>query len=198
MPKIKEELIKNKTQVYIFAGLITVLVAFLYFNYLLKPEARIVFGLVKKAATMREDIVNTQMASKKNSELKVTIASLKEKVERYEKMLPAEDEIPALLENLSAMAKKANITILGITPIAPQGDAAGKDDKDPVYEELPILISAKCGYHELGIFLTDIENSDRFMKVVDMSIKGSKTSPKKHDVELIVCTYTLPRADVKN
>ena len=29
------------------------------------------------------------------------------------------------------------------------------------------------------------------MKVVDIGIKSNKASPRKHDIELMVCTYIL-------
>ena len=104
-------------------------------------------------------------------------------------MLPAEQEIPKLLEDLSDMAKRANVKILGITPMASKQEAQPAE----IYQEIPILINAKSGYHELGKFLSDLENAGRFMKVADIKIKENKVSPKKHDVELLVLTYKLLR-----
>ena len=89
------------------------------------------------------------------------------------------------------MYKRQDIKIVGIVPAM----SYLKDDKSvkksQIYREIPILITAKSGYHELGSFLNNLENADRFMKVVDIDIKANKTSPKKHDVELMVCTYIL-------
>jgi Tfp pilus assembly protein PilO len=102
-------------------------------------------------------------------------------------MLPTEDRIPALLENLSEMAKNANMNIVSIMPI-------GKGPTRPeahACREIPIMITAKAGYHELGRFLSALEHSGRFMKVTDLQIKGNKAIPKKHDVELSVVTYVL-------
>ena len=112
-----------------------------------------------------------------------------QKVESYEKKLPVEQEIPALLENLSDMAKDSNIKIVSIVPAMPKDNNPG--NKSLIYREIPILITAKSGYHELGHFLNSLENADRFMKVVDINIKANKASPKKHDVELMICTYVL-------
>jgi Tfp pilus assembly protein PilO len=73
----------------------------------------------------------------------------------------------------------------------------GKEDKvkkSGFYKEQPILINAKCGFHELGKFLSKMENADRFMKVSDINIKSVAQSPKKHDVELLIVTYTLARS----
>jgi hypothetical protein len=51
------------------------------------------------------------------------------------------------------------------------------------------MISARAGYHELGKFMSTLENSGRFMKCADMRMKANTSNPKKHDVELLVLTY---------
>ena len=102
-------------------------------------------------------------------------------------MLPVEQEVPKLLEMLSTMARSSNVKIVGITPLASKQE----ESPEKIYQEIPILISAKSGYHELGRFLSDLESSDRFMKVSDIDIKENKSNVKRHDVELLVVTYVL-------
>jgi Tfp pilus assembly protein PilO len=89
------------------------------------------------------------------------------------------------------MAKDSDIKIVGIVPVL----SKLKDDKSvkkgQTYQEIPILITAKSGYHQIGHFLSSLESADRFMKVTDINIKANKLSPKNHDVELIICTYIL-------
>ncbi|MCX5680091.1 MAG: type 4a pilus biogenesis protein PilO, partial [Candidatus Omnitrophica bacterium] len=58
-------------------------------------------------------------------------------------------------------------------------------------EEIPILINARSGYHELGKLLSNMENADRFMKVSDIQIKSNSQLPRKHEVEILVLTYVL-------
>jgi type IV pilus assembly protein PilO len=118
------------------------------------------------------------------------VEAYKNKISSYEKRLPAEREIPALLEDLSNMAKTSGIKILSITPVvAPPRE--GRARKDQIYQEMPIMITAKSGYHELGQFLASLENASRLMKVVDIDIKANKATPRKHDVELVVSTFIL-------
>jgi type IV pilus assembly protein PilO len=126
------------------------------------------------------------IADKEN--LKKKFDEYDSKIEVYEKKLPAQQEIPDLLESLSKMARNADISIVGITPVPSK---LQKDRKGQVYKEIPILITAKSGYHELGRFLSNMENTDRFMKVVDIKIRANAAAPKRHDVELMVYTYVL-------
>jgi len=180
----------KKTQVMILAGLLGVLAVLIYVSFILKPQVFRVIEAVSGAGSISADLKDAEKDIANIPAFEKNIGACREKVDRYEKMLPAEQEIPSLLENLSSMAKISNIKIVGIMPVAVKED---KSKKPQVYQEIPILINAKSGYHELGKFLSSMENSDRFMKVADIQIKYNVQSPKKHDVEILVLTYILSR-----
>lgn len=180
----------SKTQVLILAVLITIIAFILYLNFIFFPQVVRVATLVGKTIKMRAELKSAKSIIAQEDTVKKNLDEYKDKVELYEKKLPAEQEIPSLLENLSNMAKSSNIKIVGIMP-ALSYFKDQKGGKSQIYQEIPILITAKSGYHELGYFLSDLENADRFMKVVDIGIKANKTVLKIHDVELIVCTYIL-------
>jgi len=160
--------------------------ALLFVLFIVKPQAVKLTGSLSKMGKKSGEIESARKDIAKIKSLKDEIERYRDKVDQYEKKLPVEQEIPNLLENLSEMAKSSNITIVGITPVK-----SDKGAKDAIYQEFPILISAKSGYHELGSFISKLESADRFMKVVDISIKSTKMSPKRHDVELVVSTYIL-------
>jgi Tfp pilus assembly protein PilO len=180
-----------RTQTLMLTVLVTLIAAALYLYFVFVPQVVRVFKLTASAGKMRSELKTARVVIKDFERLKSELKEQSLKVESYEKKLPAEQEIPALLENLSNMAKGSDIKIIGIVPAI----SYFKDDKpakeSQIYREIPILITAKSGYHELGRFLNSLENADRFMKVVDMNISANKMSPNKHDVELMVCTYVL-------
>lgn len=178
----------NRTQMIAAIAIGSIVIAVLYFQFLLLPQVTRVFHAVASSNSISSELNKSKSEISRMGEFSKKIDSYKDKVNSYEKMLPAEQEIPALLENLSTMAKSSNIKIVGITPVE---TAEGKTQKAGVYQEIPILISAKSGYHELGSFLSHLENSDRFMKVGNISIKSNNATPKKHDIDLLVLTYVL-------
>lgn len=178
----------KKTQVFILIGLVSIFAVIVYFSFILIPQVERVFEAVGQASKIGADLKEAQHNIDNIPKFKTNIAAYEEKIDRYEKMLPTEQEIPALLESLSGMARNSNIKIVGIMPVITKED---KTKKAFVYQEKPILVNAKSGYHELGKFMSNMENADRFMKVSDIQIKTSSQSPSKHDVELTVLTYTL-------
>lgn len=178
-----------KTQAMILIILIGIAAVILYLYFIFIPQVLKDIMIIGKTVKIKNELRSAKSLIAETDRIKKKLAEYNNKVELYEKKLPAEQEIPILLENLSNMARSANITIVGISPAVSQPQ---KEKSGQVYQEIPILITAKCGYHELGRFLSKLENTDRFMKVVDISIKADRATPKKHDVELMVCTYILP------
>lgn len=196
MMKLPIDLEKNKLQVMIAVMLASAIVLILYLKILLIPQAGRVADLLDKAGKVRRELNTAVSDIAKMGQFKETIESYKTKVDSYEKKLPAEQEIPTLLEDLSVMARDSRVKIIGLMPMAQETfmkDQKAARPKKGIYKEIPILISAKSGYHELGAFLASLENSDRFMKIADIEIKSNKATPKKHDVEIIVLTYILEK-----
>jgi len=184
--------LKNKrTQIVLLIISAALAAAALYLYLVFAPQVAGVFKLTGDTGNMRSDLKSARTVIKGFEKLNTDLKERGQKVESYEKQLPAEQEIPALLENLSNMAKESDIKIVGIVPAMPKVKDDKSVDKNQIYREIPILITAKSGYHELGQFLNKLENADRFMKVVDIDIRASASTPNKHDVELMICTYIL-------
>ena len=185
------DLKNTRTQVMLLTAFAALIAAALYLYFVFVPQVIRVFGLTAGTGKIRSELKSARAVIKDFERLNNELEEQSQKVESYEKKLPAEQEIPALLENLSNMAKDSGIKIVGIAPAMSYLKDDKSAGKSQIYREIPILITAKSGYHELGRFLGNLENVDRFMKVVDINIKSNKMSPKKHDVELMVCTYIL-------
>jgi len=181
----------RRTQVMLLTVIVVLASAVLYLYFIFVPQVIRVYEHSVDIGKMKSELKSAHSVITGFEKLKNGLKEDSQKVESYEKKLPAEQEIPALLENLSKMAKDSNIKIVSIVPAI----SYFKDDKPAnnglIYREIPILITARSGYHELGHFLSNLENADRFMKVVDINIKANKLSPREHDVELMVCTYIL-------
>ena len=178
----------KKTQVMVLAGLLSILAVIVYVSFVLLPQIERVFEAVGQASKAGADLKVAQDNIANTPKYKANLDVYEEKVDRYEKMLPAKQEIPALLESLSSMAKSSDVKIVGIMPVV-EKDGMGKANQ--IYKEIPIRISAKSGYHELGKFLSGMEGADRFMKVSDLQMKSNSQSPRQHDVEIMVLTYIL-------
>ena len=121
------------------------------------------------------------------------VLEYKEKIEHYEKRLLTREKMPSLLEAVSDMAIDSGIRIVAITPVMLfKTPVAGEEQP---YREIPIWISARSGYHQLGSFINSLENAHYFMKVADIQIRSNKRTPARHDVELLIVTYVLSKEE---
>lgn len=180
---------KEQKQMLALAVVFAFLLIFVYFNVLLKPQ---IAGLISTSARVNKikaDLKSAQADIARMGQIRKSIETYSEKMGRYGDLLPTEEGMPALLESLSDMARASSMKIVSIVPVE---DKALRQGRGQAYQAIPIAINAKAGFHELGKFFSALENSGRFMKVADVSVKSNRASPKKHDIELLVVTYTLP------
>ncbi len=180
--------IKNDPKKLIIAISAVVGIALLLYTlFVLKPQIVNIAETRGKLGKINADLKSARADIANMGTMKSAVEAYNKKMSDYDKALPSEDKIPALLESLSEMANSADMRIAGIVPVA----AKEVPGAVRVYREIPINITGKAGYHEVGRFITSIENSDRFMKVTDIQIKGDKASPRMHNVDLTVVAYVM-------
>jgi Tfp pilus assembly protein PilO len=79
------------------------------------------------------------------------------------------------------------VKILTITPSDLKPVDQGK--KEVYYYEMPVLITAKSGYHELGGFIAEIETEKRFITIEGLKLEYNKSTPLRHNVNMTLKTY---------
>jgi len=191
----KIDLEKNKKEIVLFCILFLLAIVYLYFAVFLKSNFGTLFSQIQEIRSLKTDITSTMRDAEYEHILLKRLNSVESVITDYEKKLPVEQEIPMLIESVSGRARDSYVKILGIRPIASRNAKMPKTKE--VYQEIPILISAKSGYHQLGVFINKLENADRFMELSDIKIKFNKATPKVHDIELVVSTYVLLKDESK-
>jgi len=174
----------RKYSILVFIGIIVLV--YLVFGILPKFSEKA--KLSRQIRELKNDVelVNTRMA--RLDQMTTKLKSLREEFMGYSDALPDEKDIPAFLQELSTVARKSNVKILGITPSEFRQVAGGGKDNE-FYREMPVSITAKGGYHELGDFLANIEQAKRFITMESLEISYDSRSPRKHDIDLVIKTY---------
>ena len=113
------------------------------------------------------------------------LEKLTSEIESYSDGLPEQKELPQFLEELSLTAEESGVKILSITPAPP----SKVDKSGEYYREAPIVITAESGYHELGDFISNLEESERFITIEDLLIRSDVKIPRKHKVTINLKTY---------
>lgn len=177
----------QKNRMYLILGAV-LLFSSLYFILMIFPNFS---GLARTSTEINKlnfqiNLVNSRV--KKLNEMTRQLDAAKKEFQSYAKGLPSEKEIPEFLENLSVIAKDSGLKILGITP-SQLKKAVGADKTSQYYREMPVNISAKSGYHQLGYFINSVENGERFVTVKDLKIWYDPKMPRMHNVAIVLTTY---------
>jgi len=101
-----------------------------------------------------------------------------------------EEQVSALLKDISAIANRNIVRIMQIMPSKdPQAKALKPDE--PALGVSPVLItlSLQCDYHHLGKFINDLENFEKFISVVELKIIPGADSSFQQEANLVLKTY---------
>lgn len=186
--------IKDKKEVLVLAVLMVAIVFTGYYCLLLNPKLRTIKATFPQVRTTK---IRVQTAGRDIADIDAIrhkIELLRREIGSYEARLPADEEIPSLLEYLSAVAFESRVKIVEIRPlreITAKEISPGEPKK--LYLKVPVVIEALSGYHELGSFINKLENSPRFMKIDDIQIQGNPKDPKNHHSKLLISTFVLPK-----
>ena len=93
--------------------------------------------------------------------------------------LPAEGELPELIDDITATGEGSGLEFTRITPAAPTPRA--------FYTELPIHISAVGAYHDFGTFVGAVAGLDRIVTLHDFSL--SQRQDGRLDIAVTARTY---------
>lgn len=182
----------KKNEILAITGLVCAIILVGYFLLFLNPLLSKLFDISRKMNKLKSDFSIAELSIDSMPKMKKEIRELESKAVSYSNKLPKEEEMPALLESLSMMARDSDVKITKILPV--KGVETSKSAKQPkhgIYEEKEILINGQCGYHQLGAFIAKLENAERFMEISDITIENIKATPNRHNVQLIVKTFVL-------
>jgi len=159
----------------------------LYALLVVIPGTRNFLKKKSEVAVLKEQIDSVTDRVNRIESMTEKLDSLNTELEGYSGGLPDQKEIPELLEGLASIAKVSGVKILSITPL----DLKESDDRDAkgYYKEMPITITAESGYHQLGQFISNLEEGSRFISIEDLRIQSNEASPRRHDVNLTLKTY---------
>jgi Tfp pilus assembly protein PilO len=131
--------------------------------------------LEREVAQNRAVVADLERFKRLVGETEQKLAALREK-------LPTEKETPPLYRSLSDAASNAG---LGVALFEPK-DARPRD----YYNEIPIILKAEGGYHQLGEFFQRVAGLPRVVNVTEWKFGTSKDTKKPVAAELMLATYT--------
>jgi type IV pilus assembly protein PilO len=155
---------KQRQQLLGFVIFLAVVVAVAFWMYWRAPKETELAGTRAKL-----DSLQVRVDSAKQDLAKGTVEALRQRVRDYEgslrlmrTLVPTGAEVPSLLDDVSARAKRRQVEIAEVTPLSPE---PGRP-----FETHKYRMAVVAHYDELGEFLSDIASLRRIMVPYDLSV----------------------------
>ena len=162
--------------------LVLICVAFYYFVYM--PKAAQITAGKNHLNTLSSEVQVLQTIEAKNKEYKRMIADLSGQLDQARLQLPGEREIPVLLEQIARFGQEAGIEFMSFRP-------APEIPKD-FYNEVPMALSIRGPFHNIGIFLDKISHYPRIISVSNLTM-GTPVVKEGYLMLTSTCTATTYR-----
>ncbi len=159
----------------ILIGLVCVIVLYIDYGFILKPQ---VSGIGITKNKIKKITADLDALAKEDGG---TVGFKKEKDEigGLKKKLITQDQLPQLLEEIAQAANKNNIRVMQIAPVLDIRPAGA----------VTIKLELIAGYHNLGGLIADLDNSEKFLMVSGLKIKREPADITKEAVSLELKTY---------
>ncbi len=156
------------------AVVIVPLVAFYLLSY--NPQNAQMKQLERQKVGLLQTIRKVEAIAANIGKHRAEMAEAQLMFQKASNLLPQQQEIPALLANISDLGSNSGLDILSFKP--------GVETPKEFYAAIPIAISIQGPYHNVGVFLDRVSKMSRIVSVSSMAI----SSPKEDEGEMILKT----------
>ncbi len=173
LDKITEQITKidEKNRYFILGGILLLIFLVNYF-VVMTPLLKTLSAINPKIKQFAEDLKNARTEGGKVGQYSSEINKLNEQLKKSSQRVITKEEINWVLGQISRMAHEERIKIDQIMPIK-GSETVLLNNKEGKYYSLPIMVNARCGYHDMGRFLNRVEQGDVFLSLSDFSFSGS-------------------------
>ncbi|MBN1662626.1 MAG: type 4a pilus biogenesis protein PilO [Deltaproteobacteria bacterium] len=184
---------------------ILVLLGYAYYAVFLQKAMNERSTLAAKKVQLDQQITEkSRLASQKGQYLK-EVEQLEEDLKTVLMKLPNEREIPELFQSVSVSGKGTGIEFLLFQPqavpkpkpVAQKAPAKGKKAppkpaaEEKLYEEVPLRISIKGGFHNTVQFFEKVANLPRIINVENVSMAGGRNAKGKGDRDTVATSCVM-------
>jgi len=170
----------------ILIALVCAVIIYVDFAFLIKMQFRSIGNITAKIITLKKDIdtLDKNLVLMQQSQNKPAISK------KIKKPI-SESEMPQLFQKISDIANKYNVKIQELKPAKDTKEAKTKGSTPAQKSDFNVTLltlDVLSGYHELGGFLSELENADEFIAVENLKIIPQEEG-FKHSAKILLRAY---------
>lgn len=189
MRDLLNKIIQDKKAIALI-GIVFLAILYFDFSVILKAQFAAIKSTGPKIIKLRQDLETLAKDFKKMEDLKKKVAAQGQNAQLKSKRLISQDEIVALLDNISDLAEKNKVVVVQMKHTREASNL--KADKSlAAGKTTPILINLELvgDYHAVGKFINDLENGPVLVAVQNIKISSQTKDYLKQKVNLGLRAY---------
>jgi type IV pilus assembly protein PilO len=171
LDKINE--IDSKQRLIILGLILGLMVAGFWYG-VWQPKRTAIATLERQVTDKKSALGQLQMVAKEIERFKQETKGLELKLDELKTKLPQSKEIPTLLRDISQAGIEGGLQFDMFRP--------GGEEKKEFYAEVPVEISIRGPYHNIGMFLDKVAHLPRIVSVSNLAL----TNPKEENQFIFV------------
>lgn len=175
----------TRAQRILISCVLVTLIIVLFYNFSIKSKRQRIYELTQEHVRIAEILRSSQTYMDRYKTVRAAHDSISEVWEKVAELLPEEEEMPELLTAISDAGKRSGAEFILFKPLSP----VPRD----FFQENPIQIKVKCGYHELGRFLSKVAGLMRLVNVSTFKLVGLQEPKVGLEAEFVATAYTTQK-----
>ncbi|MDO8730247.1 MAG: type 4a pilus biogenesis protein PilO [Candidatus Omnitrophota bacterium] len=179
---------QQQKQMRLLAAVLSVVGGFFWLQLLIIPQTRTagrqgseLTVLRSKVERMRRDLQHLPEMEKKRAELAARYSSPSVSG-------PPEEQLPGLLDRIAQFARTAHVRVVTLRS---KQDLAQVQVGPSGYLEIPLELVATAGYHQVGRFLDQLEQSDSLVRLRELEIHPGKELWDQ-EIKMLLLAFLAP------
>lgn len=185
------------TQKTIAAFLVPIVLLYAFYHFMVQPKVNELEMKTQEVTTLRHRIEVTQNGLRRPSEIEGEIIELQEKYDELETLLPEQENVADLLNQLSAVEHDSKVYLVGFNATETV-DGNGRPYRANKYK-----VVIESGFHQFAEFMSQIISLPRIMSFSDLRItmnydaamqeenEGLADQPRHLRVECVLTSYVF-------
>jgi len=176
----------RKTQILIVVVLLAILIVYLFYSQIYKPNVIKIEALQARKSKIEAELQQAREAVSRLPEIQRQYVILMRKWEQAQQLLPSAKELSTLLKNIQNVGYEAGVRFNAFKPSTAAGDS--------LYSQVPVSMTVTGNYHQLAWFLANIGNLPRIVtssnvKVIPNSDAKERSRDLTIKADLTTTTY---------
>ena len=185
--------LNEKNRHYFVIGIIVFVFLADYF-LLARPQLNTLIKLSPKIANLNKDIKQGKSDIEKINEYQSKVEELNKKLAAVGDRVITKEEIPILLDEISRLANASKIQINQLSPVK-EAQELLLENADGKYYSIPVELTGRGRYHDVGRFLNRLESDRIFMRVADFSIAGTNDDSMLQAAKATIQAFILEKPE---